>query len=128
MIKAICILIVLSISPNTYGQSIPAETISGKSMAEQELGLALTNKPQNNIIDNKTAIIKDSLTAITMAEYILFDIYGRDNITRQRPYETYLINNYWVITGTKPKEYKGGVFLIIIDSRNSKIVKLTHGK
>lgn len=103
-------------------------TILGKSYAEQELQSALTNKSQHNIIDNTTVIIKDSLTAINIAEPILFSIYGKNNITQQRPYEIYFIDNYWVITGTLPKEYLGGTFLIIIDSRNCKIIKITHSK
>jgi hypothetical protein len=42
--------------------------------------------------------------------------------------EIYLINTYWLIAGTVPKEYLGGIFLIIIESRNYKIIKMTHRK
>ena len=59
---------------------------------------------------------------------MLFSIYGKDNIIKQSPYEIYFIDNYWVIGGTLPKEYLGGTFLIIIDSRNCKIIRITHGK
>ncbi|MFA9213994.1 MAG: YbbC/YhhH family protein [Candidatus Methylacidiphilales bacterium] len=102
--------------------------ILGKEYAEQEIKSLLIDKHQHNVIDNKTVIIKDSLTAITVAEPILFSIYGKDNITKQRPYEIYFIDNYWLITGTLPSGWKGGTFLIIIDSRNSKIIRITHGK
>ncbi|HNI44451.1 MAG TPA: YbbC/YhhH family protein, partial [Chitinophagales bacterium] len=78
--------------------------------------------------DNKTAIIKDSLTAINVAEPILFSIYGKDNITKQRPYEVYFKDNYWLITGTLPSGWKGGTFLIIIDSRDCKVIRISHGK
>jgi len=88
----------------------------------------LSGKSQHNIIDNKTIIIKDSSTAINVAEPILFSIYGKNNITEQRPYEIYFIDNYWVLTGTLPKGSAGGTFLIIIDSRNSKVLRITHGK
>lgn len=110
------------------GQTKGNRTILGKSYAEQELKSALTDKSQHNVIDNKTAIIKDSLTAINVVEPILFSIYGKDNITKQRPYEIYLIDSYWVIGGTLPKEYLGGTFSIIIDSRDCKIIRITHGK
>ena len=63
-----------------------------------------------------------------MAEYILFNIYGKDNIENQKPYETHLIENHWVISGTLQKGMKGGTFLIIIDARNSKVLKISHGK
>ena len=55
-------------------------------------------------------------------------IYGKENIESQKPYEHYLIKNYWIIAGTLKKDIVGGTFLIIIDARNSKILKITHGK
>ncbi len=127
-IKAFYILTLLTFTLTACGQTKGDRTILGKSYAEQELKSALTDKSQHNVIDNKTAIIKDSLTAINIAEPILFSIYGKDNITKQRPYEIYFIDNYWVIGGTLPKEYLGGTFLIIIHSRDCKIIRITHGK
>lgn len=126
--KAIYFLTLLTFTLTSYGQTKSDRTILGKSNAEQELKTALSEKTQHNFIDNKTAIIKDSVTAISVVEPILFSIYGKDNITKQRPYEIYFIDNYWVIEGTLPQEYKGGTFLIIIDSRDCKIIKITHGK
>ena len=127
-IKAIYFLTLLTFTLTVCGQTKGDRTILGKSYAEQELKLALTDKSQHNIVDNKTAIIKDSSTAVSIAEPILFNLYGKDNIAKQQPYEIYSIDNYWVISGTLSKEYVGGTFLIIIDSRDCKIVKITHGK
>ena len=127
-IKAIYIFTLLTIALTACGQTKSDRSILGKSYAEQELKSALIDNSQNNLIDNKIAIVKDSLTAINIAEPILFSIYGKDNITKQRPYEIYLIDSYWVISGTLPKKYKGGTFLIIIDSRDCKIIRITHGK
>jgi len=103
-IKAIYFLTLLTFTLTACGQTKGDRTILGKSYAEQELKSALTDKLQHNVIDNKTAIINDSLTAISIAESILFSIYGKNNITEQRPYEIYFRDNYWVITGTLPKE------------------------
>lgn len=102
--------------------------ILGKSYAQQELKSSLVDKKQHNVIDYKSLIIKDSLTAINTAEPILFSIYGKNNIIKQKPYETYLIDNYWIITGMLPKDYMGGTFLIIINAFDGKIIKITHGK
>lgn len=126
--KAIYFLTLLTFTLFACGQTKSDRTILGKEYAEKEIYSSLTEKPQHNVIDNKTVIIKDSLTAINIAEPILFSIYGKDNITNQRPYEIYFIDNYWLITGTLPYGWKGGTFLIIIDSRNSKVIKITHGK
>ncbi len=100
----------------------------GKSLAEKELKLALSKESQHNVIDNKSLLIKDSYTAIKVAEPILYSIYGKENIESEKPYETYKIDNYWVIGGTLPKDSSGGTFLIIIDARNSEVLKITHGK
>jgi hypothetical protein len=128
MIKAIFYLTLLTFTLTACGQKKNDRTILGKSYAEQELKFALADKSQDNFLDGKRIIIKDSLTAISVAEPILFSIYGKDNIIRQRPYETFLIDKYWIISGTLPKDYMGGTFLIIIDSRDSKIIKIIHGK
>jgi hypothetical protein len=127
-IKTFCFLTLLAFTLAACGQTKNNRSKLGKSYAQQELKSALTEKGQHNVIDNKTVIIKDSLTAINVAEPILFSIYGKDNITKQRPYEIYFIDLYWVITGTLPKDYLGGRFLIIIDSKDSKIIRITHGK
>ena len=103
-------------------------TTLGKSIAREQLMSVLSGKTQHNVVDNKTLIIKDSLTAISVAEPILFSIYGKNRIVQQRPYEVYLIDNYWIIIGTLPKYYLGGTFLIILNAKDSKILTITHGK
>jgi hypothetical protein len=127
-IKKFCFLILLTLTLTVSGQSKKDKFLIDKLHAQQELKSALTDKTQYNFIDDKTVIIKDSLTAISIAEPILFSIYGKDEITGERPYKIYLIDNFWVINGTLPENCVGGVFLIIIDSRDSKILKITHGK
>ena len=126
--KTIFFLTLLTLTLTSFGQTKHNRNILGKTNAESELKTALNDKTQHNYIDNKRIIIKDSLTAVNVAEPILFSIYGLDNIKSQRPYEIYFIDNYWVISGTLPKDYVGGTFLIIIDGRDSKIIKITHGK
>lgn len=103
-------------------------TTSDKTNTENQLKYVLSDKNQYNLIDNKRIVIKDSLTAISVAEPILFGIYGKDNIINQKPYEIHLIDSCWILSGTLPKNMVGGTFLIIIDARNSKIIKITHGK
>jgi hypothetical protein len=120
------VLLIFILSACEQTKSKP--TILGKSYAQQELKLAFTNKEQQNVIDNKSVIIKESVTAILVAEPILFGLYGKDNIVNQRPYEIYLTDNYWVISVTLSKYQLGGTFLIIINAKDSRVVKITHGK
>ena len=98
------------------------------SYAEQELKSALSDESEQNLIDNKTVILKSRLSAIKFVEPILFSIYGYKNIIQQKPYEICFLNNYWVIFGKLPKNNLGGTFLIIINSLNCEIIKITHGK
>ena len=127
-LKTFCLWTFLALTINACGQTKNNHNRLGKIYAEQELKSALNNKAQHNVIDNVNLIIKDSLTAINIVEPILFSIYGKDNIVRQRPYEIFLIDSYWVINGTLPKGYLGGTFLIIIDAKNSKVIRISHGK
>ena len=77
---------------------------------------------------DKEKEINDEVSAISVAEPILFSSYGKENILKQRPYKIGKVQNYWVIYGTFNSLGFGGVFEIIIDSKNGKIVRLTHGK
>ncbi|SEH38757.1 NTF2 fold immunity protein [Epilithonimonas hominis] len=72
--------------------------------------------------------INEAKNAVDIAEDILFNTYGEKNIKRQRPYNLVFQDSYWIINGTKKKAEIGGVFLIILNSKNGKIIKITHGE
>lgn len=73
--------------------------------AESELKNALIN---NEILPDK--VIPDSQTAVDVAENFLFNIYGKENIIQQRPYNLNFIDDYYIIEGTLPKNTLGGTF------------------
>ena len=100
----------------------------GEVHAKNELKIALSDTTIHNVINLKAQIIKDKETAISVTEPILFHTYKKENIIKQRPYEVYLIDDYWIVSGTLPEGSLGGTFLIILDARNSRIIRLTHGK
>lgn len=77
---------------------------------------------------DKEKEINDEVSAISVAEPILFSSYGKENILKQRPYKIGKVQNYWVIYGSHPKPQIGGVFEIIINSKTGRIVKVTHGE
>lgn len=92
--------------------------------AQLELKNALL---ENKILTDK--VISDSQTAVKVAEDILFKIYGEENIVKQRPYNVKYVEDYYIINGTMPAGIAvGGTFLIIISSKDGKIIKLTHGE
>lgn len=95
---------------------------------EKQLDYALRDSTGHNVIDQKRIIIQNKETAIQVAEPILFGVYGKENILAEKPYKISNSRNYWIIEGSLPDGYKGGTFLIILDSRNGEIIKITHGK
>ncbi len=126
--KAIFIITLLILTINTYSQNKSKRLILGRTYAEKKLKEVLKKKEQYNLIDNKKEIIKDSVTAVNIAETILFNFFDKETIIDERPYEIYHIDKHWIIIGTLPKGYKGGTFLIIIDATNCRVLKIIHGK
>lgn len=112
----------------SYAQSMNNRLILGKHYAENELESALTDSTQHNLIKTETVIVKDSTTAVAIAEPILFGMYGKENIINQKPYEIYHIKHHWIVTGTLPKDWRGGTFLLIMKDSNAQVIKITHGK
>lgn len=118
--------IAVLVSLVSCGQANKNRTTLGVEYAKQELHNALTDTTEKQILVD--TLIKDKGTAIAIAEAMLFKIYGKDNITAQQPYEVNLIDGYWILNGTLPKNMLGGTFLIIIKATNGQVIKLTHGK
>ena len=112
-------------STNTEVQD-KSRTYLGISFAKNQLLETLNKKNEKQILVD--TIINDKETAISVSENILFKIYGKENIINQRPYEVYLIDGYWYLSGTLPKGMLGGTFTIILNSKNGEVIKLTHGK
>lgn len=98
-----------------------------KEQAKSIVGETLKDSTIHNVIGKESILTKEK-KVIEFAEIILFDIYGKKNIERQKPYNIFQIDKYWLISGTLSKEIKGGTFMMIIDSRNYKIIRLIHGK
>ncbi|HPT14446.1 MAG TPA: YbbC/YhhH family protein [Bacteroidales bacterium] len=77
--------------------------------------------------DNMVLIPNDEV-AIKIAEPILFNIYGKNKIVNEKPYRISLIDNYWLIMGSLSKNTDGGVFEIVINAKDGKIIGVSHGK
>lgn len=128
--KQLLAITMLLIGTIAYAQDVPKEHVTqGRTHAKEQLKLSLTDATLHNAAKNKEQLLiakKD--VAISIAEPYLFSIYGKDAIIGEKPYEAYLIDNYWVILGTLPEGMMGGVFMIILDASNGKVVRITHGK
>ena len=121
----ISIFIILIATLNSCSQNFEGRTVLGEEFAQRNVENAIKDKSYQPFYDT---LIKNKETAIAIAEPILFEIYGKKNIRSERPYECYLIDGYWYISGTLPKGTLGGVFEIIIYSKDARVVKIIHGK
>lgn len=66
--------------------------------------------------------------ATTIAEAVLFNIYGRAQIEAQRPYKVNLTDGNWVIEGTASPRNLGGTFAIKISKVDGRILLVTHSR
>ena len=98
-----------------------------EDQAKALLDETLSDSTLHNFIGHKPLLIAQE-NAVEFAEKVLFDIYGKKNIQSQKPYDIFEFDGYWLISGTLPKEMKGGTFMIVLDSRDYRVVRLTHGK
>jgi hypothetical protein len=109
----------------TYGQSLSNRTELGQAHAQHLVERAV--KDTAKLAFHKL-LLPTQATAVCVAEPILFGIYGKRNIVKERPYEVYFLGDFWYIAGTLPKGYRGGTFEIIINAKDSRVVFLAHGR
>ena len=114
----------LLVALSSSGQSFTTRSILGESYAREQVQAA---RSSNNEPFHKPLLATKEV-AIATVEPMLFSIYGKQLISKQRPYEVYLIDGYWYLSGTLPKAHLGGTFQIIVEANNGRVLKLTHGK
>jgi hypothetical protein len=124
--KNILFLVVL-VSILSCNKEIETPSFEKIKLSEKETLREINDSTLHNAI-GKDEIITDEKTAISIAEPLLFSVYGKENIVKQRPYKIGKVQNYWVVSGSLPKPQIGGVFEMIIDSKNGEIIRLTHGE
>jgi hypothetical protein len=117
----------------------------GKEIAQKELARFINNpdaKPKPDFLKDRV-LIKDEKTLISIVEPILFQLFGEKNILSEKPYETYLFDDYWIMRGTmkalpppvllsngalRITVQNGGTFTIVVNSKTCEIIGLTHGE
>lgn len=126
-------IFIILISFSTYGQEHDWKSIDddyARLIIEQSLNdTTLHNAMRYFYMLDTLDMISTEDQAIDFTELILFNLFGKEAIESQKPYNIGKSENYWLLTGTLPKEMqKGGTFLIVFDSRDCKIIRITHGK
>jgi hypothetical protein len=117
------LLVMLALS--ACGQQIRKRSVLGQAYAKQQVEAAVKGRATSLL---PKPLLTTQAMAIAVVEPMLFNIYGKRNISEQRPYEVYLINGFWYVAGTLPQDYLGGTFEIILDAKDSRVIYLSHGK
>jgi hypothetical protein len=63
---------------------------------------------QNSYIPNN-GFVSDEKTAVAITEAILIPIYGKELIDSERPLKAKMRSGIWIIQGSLPEGYDGGV-------------------
>ena len=98
----------------------------GKEWGKKVLDRFLTDTSAN--LFHNRILIQDTTTLILIAEPILFDIYGKNQIIDERPYEIYLYGDYWLMMGTLAEDWQGGTFSFVINRKTCEVKGISHGK
>jgi outer membrane lipoprotein SlyB len=69
---------------------------------------------------------EEAAIAIAVNEWNI--IYGPKTIASEKPYSARLEGDVWIVTGSLPKGYVGGVAMAIISKKDGSILKVSHGK
>jgi hypothetical protein len=81
--------------------------------------------------------VPDAATAVTLAEKILGNVYGKKKIEAEEPFEASLYGSIWHVGGTlycgkgrlsQGNQCAGGVAMIDIRQRDGHVVKIWHTK
>jgi len=74
----------------------------------------------------KDGFVPDAKTAIKIAIAVWEPIYGEQKIAGEKPYQAYLTNGVWTVTGSLPEGMAGGVAIAEIAKADGKILRVIH--
>jgi len=76
----------------------------------------------------KDGFVPDAATAIKIAVTIWGPIFGEAKIAGEKPYHAALKDGIWIVEGSLPEGYLGGVARAEISKEDGRIVSVSHGK
>lgn len=76
----------------------------------------------------KDGYVPDAKTAIAIAVAVWGPMYGDDEIAAEKPYHARLNGNIWVVEGSLPEGWAGGVAVAEIAKDDGRILRVGHGK
>ena len=92
------------------------------------VGLVLFGEVSAQSVEPKAGLVPDEQTAIRIAVAIWEPIYGKESISRERPYRAVLSNGIWTVTGSLPQNMVGGVAVAEISQADARVLRVSHGQ
>ncbi|MBO4891891.1 MAG: YbbC/YhhH family protein [Prevotella sp.] len=81
------------------------------------------------VYSKSEGIMVNDTMAVEYAKLILFQIYGKEQIEKQRPYSVRLLNGtVWSVTGNLRDDMEGGVFSVMINKADGRVLMVSHSK
>lgn len=98
----------------------------GKKWAEDYLSWHLDGEAHNMV--PARGPIPDEKTARLIAEKLLSEKYGAESISKQKPFEVYLIEGHWIVAGTLSADKIGGTAMIVMTQKDGRVINISHGR
>ena|SRR5947207_2631430 len=76
----------------------------------------------------KDGFVPNADTAIAIAVAVWSPIYGATHIANEKPYHATLKEGIWIVEGSLPEGYNGGVARAEIAKEDGRILSVSHGK
>jgi hypothetical protein len=83
--------------------------------------------PKHSVIP-RDGFVPDKETAIKIAEAVWTPIYGEAKIKNEKPFHITLLNGVWIVEGSLPEGFVGGVAFAEIAKNDGRIIRVSHGK
>jgi hypothetical protein len=91
-------------------------------------GVAFAGGTARHNVKPKGGSVPDAKTAIAIALAVWGPIYGDDQIAKEKPYQARLTKGVWIVEGSLPEGWLGGVALVEIAKDDGRILRVNHGK
>jgi hypothetical protein len=91
-------------------------------------GLALAADTLKHNVKPKEGYVPNAETAIKIAVAVWEPIYGAETIAAEKPYVAVLNKDVWIVQGSLPEGYVGGVAIAEIAKDDGRILRVSHGK
>jgi hypothetical protein len=75
----------------------------------------------------ETGYVPDAKTAVAIAEAVWLPIYG-ESVLDLRPWTARLVDEVWLVEGTRAPLSPGGVPLARISKRTGEILRISHSR